>query len=210
MQPTLSGNTAELTEHLRHSTVSGSRQIIGLVGPPGAGKSTLAGLLTQQLGDESAVVPMDGFHLANAIIAGTPLSERKGAIDTFDIGGYLSLLDRLKRNEEDPIYAPAYRRGLEEPIAASIAIPKSVTYVFTEGNYLLAKQGRWGKVRSYLDEVWFVETPPDIRIPRLIQRHIASGMEPAAAEAWAHGPDETNARYVESTKTFADLIIRWT
>lgn len=152
---------------------------------------------------------MDGFHLANSIIDGTPLRQRKGAIDTFDVGGYLSLLRRLRRNDEDVIYAPAYRRGLEEPIAASIAVPQSTAFVFTEGNYLLVQQGRWREVRSYLDEVWFVHTPQEVRLPQLIKRHVASGMEPDAAAAWALGPDEANAQHIESTRIFADLVVRW-
>ncbi|MDI2035642.1 hypothetical protein PJL15_02774 [Paenarthrobacter nitroguajacolicus] len=151
---------------------------------------------------------MDGFHLANSIIDGTPLRDRKGAIDTFDIGGYLALLKRLRDNNEDVVYAPAYRRGLEEPIAASIAIPRSAGFIITEGNYLLADVGPWGRVRRYLDEVWFVELPPKTRMSRLIQRHIDAGMEPGAAEAWAKGPDEVNARYIESTRNSADAIIR--
>jgi pantothenate kinase len=198
---------AGLAERIRSRAAD--RQIIGIAGPPGTGKSTLAENLSERLGAESVVVPMDGFHLANAIIDGTELRERKGAIDTFDVGGFVSLLERLRRNNEDVVYAPAYRRGLEEPIAASIAVPKSAIYVLVEGNYLLATEGQWGRVRSYLDEAWFVETPPRTRIPRLIERHIASGMDPAAAEAWAHGSDETNARLIEATKAGADLIIPW-
>ncbi|MFC8038060.1 nucleoside/nucleotide kinase family protein [Paenarthrobacter sp. NPDC057355] len=209
LQPVHPGNTAQLAEHLRRSATSGTRLIIGLAGPPGAGKSTIAEGLSRHLGQECAIVPMDGFHLANTIIEGTELRERKGAIDTFDVGGYLSLLARLRLNEEDVVYAPTYRRGLEEPIAASIAVPKSIGIVITEGNYLLADVGPWGRVRSYLDEAWFVELPSETRMSRLIQRHVDSGMDPAAAEAWAQGPDEANARYVESTKASADLIIKY-
>lgn len=207
MQTKVLDTAAGLADRIRSR--SAGRQIIGIAGPPGTGKSTLAGRLSEQLGDESVVVPMDGFHLATPIIDGTPLRDRKGAIDTFDVGGFLSLLERLRRNDEDVIYAPAYRRGLEEPIAASIAIASSVKYVLVEGNYLLATEGRWAKVRACLDVAWFVETPPETRIPRLIERHIASGMDPAAAEAWANGPDETNAKFIESTKAGADLIIHW-
>ena len=208
-QATIPCDIPDLEVRLRRGAAAGARRIIGLVGPPGAGKSTLAERLAEHFGDESAIVPMDGFHLANSIIDGTPLRERKGAIDTFDVGGYLSLLRRLRHNDEDVIYAPAYRRGLEEPIAASIAVPQSTAFIFTEGNYLLAQQGRWREVRSYLDEVWFVDTPREIRLSQLIQRHVASGMEPAAAEAWALGPDEANAEYIESTRIFADLAVRW-
>ncbi|MFK0004782.1 nucleoside/nucleotide kinase family protein [Paenarthrobacter sp. NPDC090522] len=206
--PAVLYDISDLERRLRGAASPGERMIVGLVGAPGAGKSTLAERLAEQFGPDGAVVPMDGFHLANSIIDGTPLRERKGAIDTFDVGGYLSLLQRLRRNDEDVIYAPAYRRGLEEPVAASIAVPKSTTFVFTEGNYLLARQGRWSEVRSYLDEVWFVETSQQIRVAQLIQRHVTSGMAPADAEAWANGPDEANARFIESTRNFADLVVR--
>ncbi|MFI2563400.1 nucleoside/nucleotide kinase family protein [Paenarthrobacter sp. NPDC018779] len=206
--PAVPCDIARLARRLRGAASPGGRLIIGLVGAPGAGKSTLAERLAGQFGPDGAVVPMDGFHLANSIIDGTPLRERKGAIDTFDVGGYLSLLQRLRRNDEEVIYAPAYRRGLEEPVAASIAVPKSTTFVLTEGNYLLARQGRWSEVRGYLDEVWFVETPQEIRVAQLIQRHVTSGMAQADAEAWANGPDEANARFIESTRSFADLIVR--
>jgi pantothenate kinase len=207
LQPVHAGDTARLAEDLHRRATSGNRLIVGLAGPPGAGKSTIAEGLRRHLGHECAIVPMDGFHLANTLIEGTELRARKGAIDTFDVGGYLSLLARLRLNEEDVIYAPTYRRGLEEPIAASIAVPLSTGIVITEGNYLLADEGPWGRVRSYLDEAWFVELPAETRISRLIQRHVDSGMDPAAAEAWAQGPDEANARYVQATKASADLII---
>lgn len=201
----------ELLDHLhRRATTSGARQMIGIVGAPGTGKSTFATHLAQRLGPDSCiVVPMDGFHLATNIINGTPLEHRRGAIDTFDVGGYLSLLERLKSRYEPVVYAPYYRRGLEEPIAAGIAVPKMTPFVITEGNYLLADQQPWHRIRDYLDEIWFVETPHDIRISRLIERHIAFGKDHDAAFAWAYGPDEANAQYIDSTKHRADRIIDW-
>ena len=45
---------------------SGGRKILGIVAPPGAGKSTLALALLAQYGTPVQVVPMDGFHLANS------------------------------------------------------------------------------------------------------------------------------------------------
>ncbi|WP_281535563.1 nucleoside/nucleotide kinase family protein [Cryobacterium breve] len=120
------------------------RIMLGLCGAPGSGKSTLAAALVERLGAETAViVPMDGFHLATDLIRGTPLAEHRGAIDTFDPGSYLSLLRRLRARDEDVVYAPSFRRGLEEPIAASIAIPRSVPVVITEGNYLLTDAPVW-------------------------------------------------------------------
>ena len=152
---------------------------------------------------------MDGFHLGNAIIDGTPLRRRKGAIDTFDAGGYLSLLRRLVRRDEAVVYAPEFRRTIDEPVAASIAIPAEVPLVITEGNYLLAEQEPWKEVRAQLDEVWFVDTPPALRLSRLVARHVEFGMEPGAAQAWAAGPDETNAVLIQATRPAADRIIPW-
>ena len=202
-------NLVPLVDHLNDRLLStGVRQIIGITGAPGTGKSTFASGLADALGRErSIVVPMDGFHLANKIIDGTALRDRKGAIDTFDVGGYVSLLQRLRSRDELMVYAPSYRRGLEEPIAASIAVPWDIDFVITEGNYLLSTDSSWHRIRSLVDEIWFVETPHQLRVDRLIARHIAFGMGEEAATAWATGPDETNARYVELTKQLADRHI---
>lgn len=195
---------------LRHRLDSGQRTLLGITGAPGSGKSTFAAWLQRHFGaDLAVVVPMDGFHLGNAIIDGTPLRQRKGAMDTFDVGGYLSLLQRLVRRDEDVVYAPEFRRTLDEPVAASIAVPASVPLVITEGNYLLAETPQWKEVRAQLDEVWFMETAPELRLGRLVDRHVEFGMARAAAEAWAAGPDEANAVLIEATRQRADRIIPW-
>lgn len=195
---------------LRARLVPGTRTLLGITGAPGSGKSTFAEWIRQQFEPgQAVVVPMDGFHLGNAIIDGTPLRQRKGAIDTFDAGGYLSLLRRLVRRDEPVIYAPEFRRTLDEPVAASIAIPAEVPLVITEGNYLLVEQEPWKDIRAQLDEVWFVDTPPELRLTRLVERHVSFGMEPAAAEAWATGPDEANAVLIQAVRPAADRIIPW-
>lgn len=201
---------AKAMDTLRSRIEAGNRALLGITGSPGAGKSTFAACLQNAFGPETAVVvPMDGFHLGNAIIDGTPLQQRKGAIDTFDVGGYLSLLERLRRRDEDVVYAPEYRRSIEEPVAASIAVPASVPLVITEGNYLLVDQPQWREVRAQLDEAWFIEVQDSVRLSRLVERHVLFGKERAAAEAWAGGSDQANAELIESTKASADRIISW-
>jgi pantothenate kinase len=208
--PEISAAVAGLRRAVRGAPGGGRRILLGIAGAPGAGKSTFAAWLQQQFGHgEAVVVPMDGFHLGNAIIEGTPLRQRKGAIDTFDAGGYLSLLRRLVRRDEAVVYAPEFRRTLDEPVAASIAIPAEVPLVITEGNYLLFEQEPWKDIRAQLDEVWFVDVPPALRLHRLVERHISFGMEQAAAEAWAAGPDQANAVLIEATRPAASRIIPW-
>ncbi|MDQ1596164.1 MAG: hypothetical protein QOH40_2720 [Arthrobacter pascens] len=195
---------------LRLRMSDGSRILLGVAGAPGAGKSTFSASLADYFGPGAAlVVPMDGFHLGNAVIDGTPLKQRKGAPDTFDVGGYFSLLQRLARRDEDVVYAPDFRRSIDEPVAASIAVPASVPLIITEGNYLLTENPAWQRVRSQLDEVWFIDTPPALRLSRLVERHMVFGMDRPAAEAWANGSDEANARLIEATRDRADRVILW-
>ena len=195
---------------LRVKLAGGTRILLGVAGAPGAGKSTFSACLADAFGPQEAlVVPMDGFHLGNAIIAGTPLRQRKGAPDTFDVGGYVSLLQRLRRRDEEVVYAPDFRRSIDEPVAASIAVPAAVPLIITEGNYLLSEDPEWRKVRAQLDEVWFIDTAPELRLSRLVERHMLFGMDRQAAEAWAAGSDEANARLIAATQHRADRIITW-
>lgn len=197
-------------EDLRAKLSGGTRFMLGIAGAPGSGKSTLAARLGDvPVSGGSVVVPMDGFHLANAVIDGTPLKNRKGAIDTFDGAGYVSLLRRIREQQEPVVFAPDFRRDIDEPVAGSIAVPASVQLVITEGNYLLSDVGPWKEVRTILDEIWFVESPAELRISRLIERHVAFGAARAAAEAWTLGPDQANAKMIESDRHRADRVIRW-
>ena len=182
--------------------------MLGIAGVPGAGKSTLARAVVERLGPDAAVyVPMDGFHLANAVLAQLGRSQRKGAIDTFDVDGYVHLLSRLRRAEESIVYAPTFVRDIEEPIAGAIPVPKSVPLVVTEGNYLLVAEGAWSKIRDLLDEAWYVQADDAIRIQRLIARHAAFGKTPEDARRWATGSDQANADLVTPTRARADLVV---
>jgi pantothenate kinase len=194
-----------LVERVRAMSGRRSRIIIGITGTPGAGKSTLAGELTVQL-PGSVVVPMDGFHLSNQVLREVGTHTRKGAIDTFDTGGYRALLERLRAGESGMIYAPSYSREIEEPIAGSIPIASSTAIIITEGNYLLADDPDMRGTRPLFDEIWYLETDEKLRLPWLINRHIRFGKSPVDAHAWATGTDESNARMIRATRQQADLI----
>lgn len=127
----------ELVERALALAEAGSRQLLGIAGAPGAGKSTLAARIVAEVGSAACLVPMDGFHLAQSQLARLGRADRKGAVDTFDANGYVSLLRRLHRLEPTSVYAPEFRRELEEPVAGAIEVPPSVRLVVTEGNYLL-------------------------------------------------------------------------
>lgn len=208
-----SAGLPELIARARSMAAAGSRRILGIAGAPGAGKSTLARQMVGALGPGTAVlVPMDGFHLANSVLQSLGRQERKGAPDTFDDGGYAALLQRLRRqSEEEPeIYAPEFRRELEEPIGSALPVRASVPLVITEGNYLLLQQGHWPRARAAIHEVWYLETDDDVRRNRLIRRHAEFGKTPEQARAWALGSDEANARLIRDSAGRADHLVRLT
>jgi pantothenate kinase len=190
-----------------------ARRVVGIAGAPGSGKSTLASLLARRLlgrlgEDAVAVVPMDGFHLADVTLDALGLSERKGAPETFDADGYAALLRRLREPDERPVYAPGFERVLEQPLAAAVVVPPAARVVITEGNYLLLDPSEWVAVREALDEVWFCVTDDAVRRERLVARHVTFGKTPDEARAWVERVDDPNAALVEATRSRADLVIR--
>lgn len=195
---------SKLIERARE--LSTSRTILGITGAPGAGKSTLATALQKALGDSAVVVGMDGFHYTNDELVRLGRRDRKGAPDTFDAHGYIALLKRL-RTEKNDIYAPAYQRGIGNSIASAIRIPATTNLVITEGNYLLVDEAPWSGVADLLDESWFVQVDDDLRVSRLIDRHIASGKDEQFAREWTLGPDQANADLIALTRDRADRVI---
>ena len=182
-----------------------TRRIIGIVGEPGAGKSTIADALAARLA--VPVLPMDGYHLPQQTLRDLGRRERMGAPDTFDVDAFVLTLTDL-RISGAPVFAPSFDRDTEEAVADAIVIQPEVDTVIVEGNYLLLDSGGWQRVSGLLDLVFFVDVDRDIRLLRLINRHVHFGKTPDEARSWALGPDEANARLVAATARRADHVLR--
>jgi pantothenate kinase len=194
--------------HRAHAMSATGRVVLGIVGAPGAGKSTLAEQLVHRYGAGAVVVPMDGFHLHDDELARLELTHRKGAPETFDVTGYLAMLRRLRTEADQTVYAPAFDRSREESIAGAIAVRPEHRLVVTEGNYLLYDAPGWADVHGLLDEVWFVEADETTRLERLVERHASHGKPRDLAQRWATVSDQANAELVAETRERADVVVR--
>lgn len=183
-----------------------TRLLLGIVGAPGAGKSTLAEQIVAAV-DGAILLPMDGFHLPQAELVALGRRDRMGAPDTFDVDSFVATLSRIK-NEGHSVRAPAFDRQIEEPIPGAIVISPSFSVVVVEGNYLLHDDAGWERVAPMLDVTLYVELDHEVRLARLIERHRRFGKSADVAVAWAMGPDEANARLILAGAHRADFQIR--
>ena len=181
------------------------RTLIGIVGKPGAGKSTVVAEIAERFDSNTvSIIPMDGFHLSNEELTSLGRRERKGAPDTFDVESFTSLIHRVKINHNVDHRFPIFHREVEASIENEGIVPKESRVVVIEGNYLFSSDHNWEGIFPMLDHTWFIEIDDEVRIERLIARHIRYGKTPEEAEAWSRGSDETNARFIGVTANRAE------
>jgi pantothenate kinase len=188
------------------------RFLLGIAGPPAAGKTTLASALAaivrKRRGENFAVVaPLDGFHLSNRTLDERGLRAVKGAPETFDVEGFVHLLQEV-RSAGTTIFWPEFDRSLDEPTPSAIAIPPEAKLVITEGNYLLLESPGWRDVAPLLDDIWYIDAPPGVLRMRLIERQLEGGRTEEEAVGHVDGSDLPNARLVAQTQARAGRTLR--
>ncbi|WP_176086266.1 nucleoside/nucleotide kinase family protein [Martelella sp. HB161492] len=178
--------------------VGNRRLVIGIAGPPGSGKSTMAAALAAALiaRDRAAVIlPMDGFHLANRLLEEKGLLSRKGAPETFDRFGFASALKTVRLDQQE-VFVPEFDREQDLAIAAAISIAPEDRIVIVEGNYLLLDEPGWRDLRHMLDFTVFLDPPLNLLEERLVRRWRDHGLDAEAAEQRARENDIVNAKRV--------------
>lgn len=205
--PSRPEDTAQTTlPHLL--ALTGSRKLIAVAGPPGSGKSSVSAALClalQNTGRSAVVVPMDGFHLDNAVLRQRGILERKGAPASFDTAGFVHLVRRIAAGE-DVIY-PVFDRERDIAIAGAAHLPSDTEFVLFEGNYLHLRDAPWCELMPLWTLSIAIDTPRDVLANRLLQRWLDHGLPREQAAARRDANDMPNADLVLTNSLPADLTI---
>lgn len=210
--PTQLGTLAALRDHIlrQRATLGAKRQMVAIVGAPGAGKSTvsdmLCNLINQAEPDSCAVVPMDGFHFDDAILEQRGDLLRKGAPHTFDVDGLTHLHTRLVAEPLQDIAVPVFDRAMELARAGARIVPATTQTLLIEGNYLLLQQAPWDRLHDFYDLTVYLDVPFDTLKARLEARWRQIGLEGDAFTAKMEGNDLPNVQLVINTSAQADIV----
>jgi len=213
MQPTIVDPVHHLNTLMSNRP---GRVMLGIAGPPGSGKSTLALQLAERVnavtGAPTVVaLGMDGFHLSKAQLRQMPDPElafaRRGAPWTFDAAGFVARLNQLRR-ADCVVRWPDFAHEVGDPIEDAHEVAADVRLVIVEGLYLLHDHDGWQDAQPVFDEVWYLDTPFDVAMERLTQRHMrAWGFSRAQAEHRIAQSDGHNAELVRQSGGRAQYLV---
>lgn len=195
----------------RFRSLGRSRILVGIAGAPGSGKSTLAEQAVELLGTEhhlsAGLFPMDGYHYDDAVLEAMGRRPFKGAIDTFDAHGLRHMLTRLKANEDDVVAVPVFDRAIEIARAGGRLIAQSTQVIVCEGNYLLATQAPWDRLKPIFDFTIFVDVDVETLRHRLQDRWRGFGLAPQEIEKKVEENDLPNGLFIMSGSAEPDLRV---
>ena len=195
-----------LIDTIKQHGIGKSRILVAVVGVPASGKSTMAELLQKALGDNSCVLPMDGFHLDNDTLKHRKIFNSKGAPHTFNVTGFTQLVKDIKQAKEDILY-PTFDRSMDSVVPNSACVRLTVKYIIAEGNYLLLNTKGWADVIPLWDMSVYLQTPEYVLYNRLLKRWLYYGLSYADAVRRLESNDLKNAKTIISNSVPADYIV---
>jgi pantothenate kinase len=215
-EETVDGVLKPLLERLsKMRSAKGSRLLVMLAAPPGAGKSTMVSFLQHLAKDiipefKVQAIGMDGFHRRQeyllehtTIVDGTEVRmvDVKGSPITFDLEKLRSSIEGVMSSKIDTW--PTYDRHLHNPVEDAISIDADI--LLLEGNYLLLDGPGWDSLSELADYTISISADAQMLRERLIDRKEKSGNAREVAEKFVDFSDMRNVRLcLEKTKK-ADL-----
>jgi uridine kinase len=176
----------------------GVRPVVGITGPAGAGKSTLAGRLAAEA---SGIVVSTDEYLPDYELV--PEAERD-LPEHADLPLLASHLASLRAGE--PAEVPVWSFHAHRRVDARVVQPPESGPVIVEGLFALH-----ASLGDAVDLRVFVEAPAEVRWARweAIEQRGERGLGVDAAHAFFHEvADPTYARYAPDYRAAADLIVR--
>ncbi|HEV7213787.1 MAG TPA: uridine kinase [Chloroflexota bacterium] len=181
---------------------------VGIAGGSGAGKSTFAGLLVEQLADlRPAVLHQDRYFRDWAELPEAERAARRtvNAPEGMAWPAFLERFQALRAGAAAVEPAPGTRLSARQ-VQTTLLSPSSVLIV--EGLFAL-----WHpELRSLLDLALFVDAPDDERVLRRLLRDVTErGGDLERAAAWYRQDVLPNfSVYTGASRQHADLVIPWT
>jgi pantothenate kinase len=185
------------------------RFMVAIAGPPGAGKSTLADNLAEALkakGESAEVLPMDGFHMDNAILIARGQLARKGIPETFDVRAFLDIVKAVRPGDQE-VLVPVFDRSRELAIASARVVSPDHRFIIVEGNYLLFSQGKWAELEGMFDFSIMMAPPIEVLEERLWARWRGYKLSEEAGHAKVYDNDLPNGRLILDNRRPADITL---
>ena len=187
-----------------------ARVLVAIAGAPGAGKSTVARALVARLNAArpglAALLEMDGYHYDDRVLGALGRQARKGAPDTFDVGGLRHMLTRLRDPSEGAVAVPVFDREIEIARAGGALISPGVRFIIAEGNYLLLDSPPWADLAAMFDLRVMVTASPETLRRRLTARWQGFGYGPAEIRDKVENNDLPNGRMIAAGSVPAELL----
>ena len=203
----------ELATEIQYRT-KGKRLIVAIAGPAGSGKSTTTAALQIELLERhklrAQIVPMDGFHYDNAVLEQRGLADKKGAPETFDIGGFETTLKRLAESDRvEDVAVPVFDRNIDLSRAGAQIIGRETKVLLVEGNYLMMETGPWSRLSQYFDLSVMINCDEPTLRARLMKRWLDLGLTEEEATKKVENNDLPNGRRVIEESLSADFNLIW-